>query len=159
MREKKSFAWKWVVWVLALGWAVVLFVFSGQNGMKSGELSRRFTQWLLRVVPSLPWSVAQLEPVLRKIAHFGIFALEGFLLCVAMLLSVKSGAWAALISTAVCASVAALNEYHQSFIAGRNAAFGDVLIDTSGAITGILFACLIVYIVRRALKRRRNVII
>ena len=60
-----------------------------------------------------------------------------------------------LISASVCAAVAGLNEFHQSFVAGRNAAFTDVLIDAGGAFTGILFALLMVCLVRRIASRRR----
>lgn len=160
MQARRNHALIIIMWLLALGWAAVLFVFSGQNGVKSGELSQRFTHWLLRLFPSLPWSAWELEPILRKIAHFGIFAVEGFLLGVAMQLSLRARLWGALLSIAACAAVAGLNEFHQSFVAGRNAAFTDVLIDSAGATAGILFACLLMFIVRRAaVRRRRNVII
>jgi len=150
---------KWlriILWALALGWGAVLFVFSGQTGPESGDLSRMFTEWLLRVFPGLPWTVRQLEPVLRKLAHFSIFALEGCLLGGAMLLTLRRSAAAVLFSAAACAVVAGLNEYHQSFVEGRNAAFADVLIDSAGALTGILLAALALYMLNR---RRRNVII
>ena len=163
MRNRNQNLLRLFLWALALGWGAVLFVFSGQNGVQSGNLSRMFTQWLLRLVPSLPWSAAQMEPVLRKIAHFGIFALEGCLLGTAMLCSLRSRSAAVLISASVCAAVAGLNEFHQSFVAGRNAAFTDVLIDTGGALTGILFALLMACLARRIASRRRarrrNVII
>lgn len=147
------------LWVLALGWAAVLFIFSGQNGVQSGSLSHAFTLWLLRVFPSLPWSAGQLEPVLRKLAHFSIFALEGFLLSFAMQYSLPARGWAALCTAAICAAVAGLNEFHQSFIDGRHAAFTDVLIDTAGAVTGILISCLLIFLLFRNRRRRRNVII
>lgn len=157
--RKRSNGFKIAMWVLALGWAAVLFVFSGQDGVQSGGLSRAFTQWLLRLFPSLPWSVAQLEPVLRKVAHFVIFAFEGFLLSAAMQLTLRARGRAAGISAVICAGVAGLNEFHQSFVDGRHAALTDVLIDTGGAVLGVLLACLLIWGVRRLRARRRNVII
>ena len=145
-----------ILWVLALGWGAVLFVFSGQTGPESGNLSRMFTEWLLRVFPGLPWTVWQLEPVLRKLAHFSIFALEGCLLGAAMVLTLRRFAPAILLSAAACAVVAGLNEYHQTFTEGRNASFIDVLIDSAGALAGIMLAALVLYVLKR---RRRNVII
>lgn len=163
MQKKKNAGLKVFMWLLALGWAAMLFVFSGQNGVQSGNLSRRFTEWVLRILPNLPWTVGQLEPVLRKIAHFAIFALEGMLLCIAMQLSFSSRRRATLLCALLCGCAAGANELHQSFVAGRNAAWTDVLIDSAGAVLGILAASLLLFLLRRIRQRRqarrRNVII
>ena len=146
------------LWLAAIAWVAVLFFFSGQTGAESGELSMQVTRLLLKLFPWLPWTAEALHPVVRKLAHFGIFAVEGALLSAALMVTLrrKPGLGAAL-ACALCAGMAALNEYHQSFQAGRSCELRDVLIDSCGALTGIALAALIRHIRRRV--RRRNVII
>lgn len=157
MLKKRKPALSLLFWLLALGWAAVLFFFSGQNGAESGDLSRRFTEFLLKLFPGLPFSAAQLEPVLRKMAHFGIFAVEGFLLGMAAMSGARRPLAGAALSAGICAAVAALNEYHQSFSDGRVCALGDVAIDTGGALCGIAFALAVLALAGKI--GRRNVII
>lgn len=49
---------------------------------------------------------------------------------------------------------AATDEIHQLFVAGRSGRFSDVLIDSSGALLGVLIFALIVRIVKRIHRRR-----
>lgn len=146
-----------LLWLLALGWGALLFFFSGQNAADSGDLSRRFTEFLLRLFPWLPVSARDLEPVLRKMAHFGIFAVEGFLLGLAVMCGAGRRLAGAGLAAGVCAALAALNEFHQSFSDGRVCALGDVAIDTGGAVCGILLALAVLAVGDRI--ARRNVII
>ena len=147
------------LWLAAIAWVAVLFFFSGQTSVESGELSMRVTRFVLRLFPWLPWTAEALHPVLRKLAHFGIFAVEGALLSSALMVTLgKRPALGASLACVLCAGMAALNEYHQSFIDGRSCELRDVLIDSGGALTGTLAAALILYLLRRH-ARRRNVII
>lgn len=132
-----------LLWLAAVLWCALLFYFSGQDGVESGELSWRFTRFVLRIFPFLPFDAATLNPILRDCAHFGIFAVEGALLGGALLTCLRSRTLSALISVTSCAALAGLNEYHQSFVEGRSAEFGDVLIDSAGGLTGTLLALLI----------------
>ena len=147
------------LWLAAIAWVAVLFFFSGQTGAESGELSMQVTRLLLKLFPWLPWTAEALHPVVRKRAHFGIFAVEGALLSAALMVTLrrKSGLGAAL-ACALCAGMAALNEYHQSFMEGRSCELRDMLIDSGGAVAGALAAALLLWLLRRR-ARRRNVII
>ena len=147
------------LWLAAIAWVAVLFFFSGQTGAESGELSMQVTRLLLKLFPWLPWTAEALHPVVRKLAHFGIFAVEGALLSAAMMVTLrrKPGLGAAL-ACALCAGMAALNEYHQSFMEGRSCELRDMLIDSGGAVAGALAAALLLWLLRRR-ARRRNVII
>ena len=51
---------------------------------------------------------------------------------------------------------ASLDEFHQSFIPGRTAAVTDVLIDTAGVITGILFIFLILKIIQSKRNKKKT---
>ena len=163
MRRRRNPLLCTILWLAAIGWCAVLFYFSGQNGIDSGALSLRFTRFVLRTFPFLPYSVEVLEPVLRKCAHFGIFSVEGFLLASAMMTTLRSRPLGGALAAAACAVVAVLNEYHQSLTEGRSCEVRDMLIDTGGALTGVLFAALIVGLAlrfaRRAREREENVII
>ena len=130
---------KLLILLVVLLWSGVLFFFSGQSGIESGNISLKLAEWIVeRFRPDM--TARQLEPILRKLAHVCIFALEGFLvyctLCVFRM--GRRGNW--LIATAVCAVVGALNEIHQLFAVERSCQFTDVLIDTAGAVMGITFA-------------------
>ena len=48
-----------------------------------------------------------------------------------------------LMALLVVAAYASLDEFHQSFVPGRTAAVGDVMIDTSGGATSLLLAGLL----------------
>ena len=89
----------------------VIFVLSGQESLDSG----------------LGW----IDTLLRKLAHFGEYAL----LCALWwraLRAVMAQEHALLLAVTVTSAYAATDEYHQSFVAGRHGAPLDWLIDTAG---------------------------
>ena len=140
-------------WIAAAVWCGVLFFFSGQNAAESSALSLRVTRFVLRLFPFLPYSVRELNLILRDIAHFGTFAVEGFLLGSAMMTLLPKRAMGGLLATLICAVVAVCNEYHQSFVAGRACEVKDMLVDSAGALTGVLFAALVLWLAFRILRR------
>ena len=144
------------LWIAAAVWGGVLFYFSGQNGVESGELSLRVTRFVLRVLPSLPYTVDELQPILRDMAHFGIFAVEGLLLGAAMMTSLKRWAAGGLLAEISCAVVAVCNEIHQSFVDGRSCEVQDMLVDAGGGATGVLFAVLLLALAFGLAGRRRD---
>ena len=144
------------LWIAAAVWGGVLFYFSGQNGVESGELSLRVTRFVLRVLPSLPYTVDELQPILRDMAHFGIFAVDGLLLGAAMMTSRKRWAAGGLLAEISCAVVAVCNEIHQSFVDGRSCEVQDMLVDAGGAATGILLAVLLLALAFGCARRRRE---
>lgn len=95
---------------------------------------------------------------IRKLAHFSIYGLMGIfsLLSVASYKAFRPGLRyvAALI---ICALYAALDEFHQRFVPGRSCEIRDMLIDSSGALLGILFAlCLMWLILKRGAKKNER---
>lgn len=152
MQKKRKPLRLLLLWALAIGWIAVLFFFSGQTGAQSGALSGWLTGIVQRILPMLSLARGTLEYLLRKLAHFGIFAVEGFLLCLAMMETCKDVGAGALLTGILCTAMAAANELHQSFFEGRSCEGRDMLIDTAGAMLGILAAMLLFHILRR---RRR----
>jgi VanZ family protein len=88
--------------------------------------------FVLSAQPSLNSGLGVIDHVGRKLVHFGEYALLAFLWwrALAMRLSARRAAVAAL---AIAAAYAVSDEYHQSFVAGRDASPVDWAIDTAGA--------------------------
>ena len=89
----------------------------------------------LSSVPDLGTGLGTWDIVLRKLAHFGEYAVLGLLLGRALgrePLAALAGA-----------AYAATDELHQHFVPGRRAAFRDVAIDTAGVLVGVALARLV----------------
>ncbi|MGI8974827.1 MAG: VanZ family protein [Gaiella sp.] len=97
-------------WLLALGWAAVIFGFSS--------------------VPSLGSGLGTWDLVLRKLAHVAEYAALGLLL----LRACGAIGWAWTLGVAY----AATDELHQSFVEGRRGVPLDVAIDAVGVALGIV---------------------
>ena len=157
MQRKKNLA-AVVFWIAAIAWAGMLFFFSGQDGVTSGRLSRMVTEFLLRIFPGIPLDFETVHFFMRKLAHFSIFALEGLLLGVAMMLTLPQPRLGSLLAAVLCGIMAVLNELHQSFTVGRSCEVRDMIIDAAGGAAGVLAGALVLWVLSRLL-RRRNVII
>ena len=84
--------------------------------------------------------------MIRKCAHF----VEYFTLSLLVLRGIRAGrrethlGWA-LIAIGIVAGYAALDELHQSFVPGREAAVSDLLLDTAGGVAAQLVAALFMF--------------
>ncbi|MGL5435317.1 MAG: VanZ family protein [Lachnospiraceae bacterium] len=122
-------------WGLVAANMIIIFLFSGQNSESSGELSSFVAQCLERI--ALLKELLQYVNI-RKIAHFTIYFVLGIFTARAVRLhadGTKTQAGAALL---ICFIYACSDEFHQSFVPGRGPSFWDVLIDSMGALTGII---------------------
>ena len=153
-------------WVRILLWPAVIavcgmiFLFSAQTGDQSAEASGKVVDCLIGLLVKgyeLLTAIRQQEVyetaslIVRKLAHFGEFALLGFLVRLLMRsYRLRRGglkAW-------LCATLYAVtDELHQLFMAARNASVIDVGIDSMGAACGAGLACLILWVWER---RRRE---
>ena len=140
-----------VLWFLVLSWMAVIFCFSMENADESSSTSGAVIRWLLerfdKTFPALSpvEQFAEIEAwsfVVRKLAHFLVFAVLGFLSAAAS--SVDLGAKEAfLMALAIGIVYAASDEIHQAFVPGRACQFRDVLIDSSGVLLGAGFLILL----------------
>lgn len=153
--KRGSVIWAIFWWALAIGWAGMLFWFSGQDGVDSSSLSGSLARALLSRLTFIRVSEATFEFYLRKLAHFGIFALEGFLMRVALYNTRPSRGLNGFIAAMVCCGVAVLNELHQLTSEGRVCSVTDMFIDAGGALAGIAAASLICWICESMWVRRR----
>jgi VanZ family protein len=141
-------------WWPALVWAVAISGFS-TGGFSSEHTSRIIIPFLHWLMPSASRETLELlHHIIRKCAHFT----EYFILSLLILRAVRAGEkgwhlrWA-LITILIVFGYAGLDEFHQSFVPGRQAAFTDVLIDTSGGIAAQLGASLVILF--RGTRRQR----
>ena len=142
-----------VLIILRIAVMCIVFVFSSQNGDRSGGVSEKVTRAICRVIffrydemsgDEQLFVVRQLNYFVRKLAHFSVYMLMGMLSYSAMLIAdiqKITQKWA--VSLGICALYAAFDEIHQYFIPGRSMRFTDVLIDCSGALIGIAIVKLI----------------
>lgn len=142
----------------------VVFGFSSQPAVESNETSGGFIEFIYNIyarIFGLPVAsvssarIMELQFIFRKGAHFTIYLLLGFFFCNAYFqsgivkllpLGILSGISSVLYS--------ASDEFHQTFIPGRSGEIRDVLIDSSGAIIGILIFLLILRCRKWILKKR-----
>ncbi|MBE6579742.1 MAG: VanZ family protein [Ruminococcaceae bacterium] len=125
-----------------------LFIFS--NSLKGGEESAKQSGAVVEVVrPSVEQILpaVKVEPTednvvrfVRKAAHFLEFALLGFLCCVTARYFTKKKSVFLTVPFGYCVLTALADEGIQLFSQGRAGRFTDVLIDSGGALTGLLFA-------------------
>src|ERR1700677_1073619 len=131
---------KWLrYWWPALIWAMAVSGFS--TGWFTSDNTSHFIVPILHLF--LPHASADtldlLHHIIRKCGHLT----EYFILSMLILRGIRAGEkgmhvrWA-LVTILIIAGYAALDEYHQSFVPGRTAAVGDVLIDPSGGVAFIL---------------------
>lgn len=141
--------------LLAVAWGGLLFFFSGQSGADSETVSMGLTRFLFGGLIARGADVDLLNHLVRKTAHFGIFAVEGFLAGMALLHLVR-GRRAVLLSALIVAALAVTNELHQRLSIQRACSPTDMLIDASGGLTGLLVAAAILFALRRTQHRQTD---
>ena len=143
MRQKKAcMCWS----MAALAIMALIFFFSSDTASASDAKSGVFVDLLL---PFAAWLDADmLSFLIRKGAHFSIYALLGICVYMALFHAGKAKAAAAWI---ICALYACSDELHQMMVMGRSAQLSDVALDSLGALCGILLCLWII-----AWKRKRD---
>ena len=131
--------------VLTIATFVTIFMFSSQNGEKSGSTSREFTKKIIEILQidkNLSESekenlIENLQFVIRKLAHFTIYTIAGiniFGFVNTFDMKKKNKILCALLVGIIYAMS---DEIHQMFSGGRTPAIRDVFIDSCGVLFGI----------------------
>lgn len=126
-----------ISWVLVFMWMVIIFNFSSQKANESKGVSTYVTEKVYIVVEKISpkknlITFNDMEHYIRKMAHFSIYMILGFLILNA--LDNKDIKFVLII----CILYAISDEFHQSFVPGRGPQLKDVFIDTAGSICGII---------------------
>ena len=156
IKFKKNLIFKRVLFLILLAIAFyVIFNFSAQDGEISGSLSKKVTEIIVNIVSKIKTIdlatkvryIEKLHPIVRKLAHFGVYTVVGFSVMGFMCTFDMKNIFKLLISFAVGVTYAVTDEVHQYFIPGRNASIIDVGIDSLGVLTGIfILITLIVFV-------------
>lgn len=129
--------------LMLVGTFFIIFGFSSQNAEKSSSVSKKVSETIVeatnkeKTIREKNKMVKFLEPRIRKLAHFSIYTVVGFLLmtlCFTYKISINKKI---IISLILGFIYSCSDELHQTFVAGRSGEARDVLIDTSGVFIGI----------------------
>ena len=118
----------------AVLWLAMIFFLSSQTGDDTASLSLAITRWLMRFLPSV--SESGLHLWLRKLAHVGVYFVEGALLYHALRAWLRSVGKGFFLTIAICALVAAADEAHKVLIPGRHCSWGEAALNVLGAFLG-----------------------
>lgn len=137
---------KLLSWVAAICWMMLIFFLSHQPAEASSELSFNFLNLLLRpfmfLFPSMDVQGDWLHFFIRKNAHFFAYFVLGILFANALQATfkgLKKSDWKLLgLSLFLSVLYAISDEIHQLYIPGRSGEIRDVMIDSFGALTGIM---------------------
>ncbi len=120
---------------------LVFISFASSDNLNAGNTSRIIGPLILWLFPNTtPETLAVVNVITRKIAHFTEYAILGFLAARAFRTSPHPAInrrWF-LICIALVVVYALLDEYHQSFVPSRTASIFDSLIDMSGGLTALI---------------------
>lgn len=148
-----------LLWLCVLGTATMIFCFSAQDGQVSGETSGRIVTEVIDIV-DVDYSTRPVteqeniysfvDRLVRKTAHFTEYTTLGFFL--RLLADSYHWHWANRLCLLLCAAYAGTDELHQLFTSKRCAMWQDVLLDSCGALAGIILA----YALLTLYKRRKE---
>lgn len=128
--------------IAVVAWAILIFHFSHQPVQVSRELSTSVTEIVVESIrtwqPDHAYTIADLHVFVRKSAHMLLYFVFGGLVLHALSIRTRPDLRRMLLALTVCVSYALTDEWHQLYVPGRGAQLRDVLIDTSGAMLGIL---------------------
>lgn len=145
-------------------WFFVICGFSGENSDVSDKTSGRVTNLVLsfciKGFSELSESekdalTAKYNPIIRKLAHFTEYAVLGVLISFVFMCFEQTKKRFCLLSLLLSFISASADELHQFFVPGRACRFTDILIDTSGAASGI-FAVFILLLFIKAFKTKKT---
>lgn len=142
----------------------IIFGFSSQDGEASGNVSRKVAKKIVDIFPSTRGCseeakqniVEDIQPIVRKLAHFSIYMVVGILMMTFMTTFSLNLIRKIFISVMVGIIYASSDEIHQSFIPDRTPAITDVIIDTAGVMIGIFIVLFIIKIIIKKEKRGNN---
>lgn len=150
--------------MVVLIWMGIVFSFSNQQGESSSSTSRKVSQIIVNIINiqgnytelEKEEMVKQIEPIIRKLAHYTIYAIGGIVIanCVYQFCSKEK----MLIGTSTVIGVmyAITDELHQLMVAGRSGNIKDVIIDSLGVITGIVFFLLTREIYKKIIQTEKK---
>lgn len=145
-------------------WMIIIFLFSSRVAEKSSKDSSAVIDVIGNIViqdyeeytaEEKNQFVSKLELPVRKLAHAAEYLILGILIMGCLVDDKHTIVMYGGISLAVSACYAMTDEFHQLFVDGRSGKIVDVLIDSTGAMVGILLAILVVKKLEK-IKEKKN---
>lgn len=149
--------------IVTLAFMVFIFSMSAENGPQSSSLSGKVCRKIGEIfVPGFKQESAAAQAafiesitfVVRKAAHMTEYAILAILWCTTLGTLGVRGKKRVLTAFLIAFGYACTDEFHQRFVPGRGPSPVDVMIDSSGAVIGLLLRSLILRI-HGCRKRRR----
>lgn len=144
----------------------VIFLFSAEPGDPSEQTSSGVVEQILHsVIPGFAEKTQQerdaliekYQNLVRETAHYIEFVPLGFFAYFAVGILLKGKTERLALSAAFGVLYAVSDELHQYFVPGRSCQLIDVIIDSGGALTGVLLALLAEYaVIKTAAKHGKN---
>lgn len=138
--------------VVAVILMIIIFLFSAQPAEVSDKTSLSLT--------ALLFSGEEIDVLLlinvfvRKAAHMAEYAALAVPCWLFLSTFELKRLWGNVLPFLFSAFYAATDEIHQLFVPGRSGQFKDVLIDSFGALLGVIFINLVMYFIRRCQEKR-----
>lgn len=144
--------------------ALIIFMFSNQDGDESKTTSKGFTKEVVDVAPPTKnleeekkqELVEDMQPTIRKMAHFTIYTLFGIFLFNFF----RTFTWTAKKQIALTLIIGAIyaisDEIHQFFSDGRSPLIKDVIIDSFGVLFGITIVLGMTKLIKKVKKNDRT---
>jgi VanZ family protein len=142
-------------WTLVALCAVCIFLFSAQTGAESADISGEVMGPFVRILTMLFGD--QAHNVVRKFAHFFIFAALMFFTYHALYRTRKTRRLSAVLPFVLCVLYAVSDEVHQLFVPERACRIFDVGVDALGCVVGGLcfyFAAIICLHISQNTKKK-----
>ena len=148
----------WCALALSILWLLFIFSNSLDTGVESDQKSSSVTQFINNVLHAIGIKGDIPHATVRKLAHFGEFAILAVFVSITLLLFPKKlpTLHCAIFCPVICLVCAYLDETIQIFSAGRGAQLSDVAIDTFGAICGTAGIMLLYFIIIKITKRTKK---
>ncbi len=145
----------------AIAMTYIIFVLSAQDSAQSGHLSLEVSRYIVLLYNKLfvkgfsperlQELVVYIHPYVRKGAHFTEYMLLAMSVSLPLYVYRIRGFGLTLIAGGLSLLYAVLDEYHQSFVAGRVADVHDIMIDGAGILVGVIIIRIICYIGRKTI--------
>ena len=151
--------------VLTVALMVQIFCFSMETAERSDATSRKYAEQVISLLhpdyeryPEDQQQVLlnEVQHVVRKLAHFTEYAALGLLMTLCLMSWFGRRQRTGFAAWAGGTFYACTDELHQLLTDGRSGQWTDVLIDSSGVLTGVLLVRLVIHLMRLRKKRKET---
>lgn len=129
-------------WLPVIVWMTIIFYLSHQPSEASNELSTGLIEtvagMIQSLIPILKINIESYTFIVRKLAHLIAYFILGYLVTRALNRHTMKISEVIIIAFFICVLYALSDEVHQLFVPGRSGEVRDVLIDSVGAVIGII---------------------